>query len=97
MTTVCEQEYAVWTNCVPTVSHPRLDYPLVMSDDAAGTVSHVACALELTTDLLVDLSPSFTHQPHMLISFLSPHQHLLCIQKEKVMQATNSEDIKAAL
>ena len=43
-------------------------YPLVMSDDAAQTVYHVACALELTTDLLVDLSPFF-HPP-------APYAHL---------------------
>ncbi len=35
------------------------DYPLIMSDDAAQTVYHVACALELTTDLLVDLYTFF--------------------------------------
>ena len=31
------------------------NYPLLMSDDAGQTVYHVACALELATDLLVDL------------------------------------------
>ena len=35
------------------------NYPLVMSDDVAQTVYHVACALELTTDLLVDLYTFF--------------------------------------
>ena len=35
------------------------DYPLVMSDDVAQTVYHVACALELATDLLVDLYTFF--------------------------------------
>jgi hypothetical protein len=36
------------------------DYPLIMSDDAAQTVYHVACALQLTTDLLVDLYTFFS-------------------------------------
>jgi hypothetical protein len=35
------------------------DYPLIMSDDARQTVYHVACALELATDLLVDLYTFF--------------------------------------
>ncbi len=34
-------------------------YPLVMSDDPAQTVYHVACALELATDILVDLFTFF--------------------------------------
>jgi len=35
------------------------DYPLIMSDDASQTVYHIACALELATDLLVDLYTFF--------------------------------------
>ncbi len=35
------------------------NYPLIMSDDAGQTVYHVACALELATDLLVDLYTFF--------------------------------------
>ncbi len=35
------------------------DYPLILSDDVAQTVYHVACALELATDLLVDLYTFF--------------------------------------
>ncbi len=35
------------------------NYPLIMSDDARQTVYHVACALELATDLLVDLYTFF--------------------------------------
>jgi len=31
------------------------DYPLIMSGDAEQTVCHAACALELATDILVDL------------------------------------------
>jgi hypothetical protein len=35
---------------------PLAAYPLVLSDDASQTVYHVTCALELATDLLVDLA-----------------------------------------
>ncbi len=35
------------------------DYPLILSDDASQTVYHAACALELATDLLVDLYTFF--------------------------------------
>lgn len=35
------------------------DYPLIMSDDTSQTVYHIACALELATDLLVDLYTFF--------------------------------------
>jgi hypothetical protein len=41
---------------------PLAAYPLVMSDDAMQTVYHVTCALELATDLLVDLA-TFFHPP----------------------------------
>src|SRR2546425_9089755 len=34
-------------------------YPLIMSDDPRQTVYHAACALELATDLLVDLYTFF--------------------------------------
>ena len=30
-------------------------YPLMLSDDAAQTVYHAACAVELANDILVDL------------------------------------------
>jgi hypothetical protein len=36
-------------------SKPLTTYPLIMSDDAEQTVYHAACAIELATDLLVDL------------------------------------------
>jgi len=35
------------------------DYPLIMSDDLSQTVYHIACALELAGDLLVDLYTFF--------------------------------------
>jgi hypothetical protein len=31
------------------------EYPLILSDDAARCVYHAACAVELATDILVDL------------------------------------------
>ena len=36
-------------------SRPLAAYPLIMSDDTAQTVYHATCALELATDILVDL------------------------------------------
>jgi hypothetical protein len=35
-------------------------YPLIMGDDAKQTVYHVTCALELATDLMVDLYTFFS-------------------------------------
>jgi hypothetical protein len=39
----------------PYCSQPLTTYPLIMSDAAAQTVYHAACAVELATDILVDL------------------------------------------
>jgi hypothetical protein len=39
----------------PYCSQPLRSCPLIMSDDAAQTVYHAACAVELATDILVDL------------------------------------------
>ena len=39
----------------PYCSRPLRSYPLIMSDDAAQTVYHAACAVELATDILTDL------------------------------------------
>ncbi len=36
-------------------SQPLRAYPLILSDDAAQTVYHAACAVELATDILADL------------------------------------------
>lgn len=41
-------------------SRPLAAYPLVMNDDRKQTVYHVTCALELATDLLVDLATFFS-------------------------------------
>jgi hypothetical protein len=43
-------------------SWPLAAYPLVTSDDPKQSVYHVTCALELATDLLVDLA-TFFHPP----------------------------------
>ncbi len=49
------------------------DYPLLISDDAAQTVYHVACALELATDFLVDLYPFFPPVPYThLFTLIAP-------------------------
>src|SRR5712691_669389 len=39
---------------------PLAAYPLIMSDDAKQIVYHVTCALELATDLMVDLYTFFS-------------------------------------
>ncbi len=39
----------------PYCSQTLRAYPLIMSDDAAQTVYHATCAVELATDILVDL------------------------------------------
>ena len=51
-----------WRSGVTTARSRLSAYPLVMSDDAKQTVYHVTCALELATDLLVDLA-TFFHPP----------------------------------
>jgi len=46
-------------------------YPLIMSDNVDQTVYHATCALELATDLLVDLYTFFSppaHTPRCLFS-----------------------------
>ncbi len=45
-------------------SRPLAAYPLIMSDDRSQTVYHVTCALELVTDLLVDLATFFPEIRH---------------------------------
>ncbi len=35
------------------------EYPLIMSDDAEQTIYHAACALQLATEILVDLFTFF--------------------------------------
>jgi hypothetical protein len=55
-------------------------YPLIQSDDADQTVYHVACAIELATEILVDLYTFFSppapyHQLYILTApeAASPH------------------------
>lgn len=59
------------------------DYLLVMSDDPAQTVYHVACALQLATDLLVDLY-TFFHlpAPYACLFTLTPKEHKCSKSKE---------------
>jgi hypothetical protein len=47
----------------PYCCKPLRSYPLILADDAAQTVYHVACALELATDILVDLFTFFSPPP----------------------------------
>jgi len=43
----------------PYCSQAFAEYPLIMSDDPAQTVYHAACALQLATEILVDLFTFF--------------------------------------
>jgi hypothetical protein len=43
-------------------SRPLAAYPLIMGNERSQAVYHVTCALELATDLLVDLA-TFFHPP----------------------------------
>ena len=43
----------------PYCSRPLAAYPLIMADERSQAVYHVTCALELATDLLVDLATFF--------------------------------------
>ena len=47
----------------PYCCKPLRAYPLILADDAVQTVYHAACALELATDILVDLSTFFSPPP----------------------------------
>jgi hypothetical protein len=50
-------------------------YPLIMSDDPGQTVYHVGCALELATDILVDLYTFFRPPaPYEPLFTLTPPQ-----------------------
>ena len=46
----------------PYCSQTLAAYPLIMSDDAAQTVYHITCALQLATDIIVDVD-TFFHPP----------------------------------
>ena len=78
-------------------SRPLAAYPLIMSDDTRQTVYHVTCALELATDLLVDLA-TFFHPPvpHQPLYVLTPPEaasarmpHSERVQTEGVTHAVN--------
>jgi hypothetical protein len=43
----------------PYCSKPLRMYPLILSDDAEPSVYHAACALQLATEILVDLYTFF--------------------------------------
>lgn len=73
------------------------EYPLILSDDPAQTVYHAACALQLATEILVDLFTFFHRQYPVSGSLRSPGRHPLHIEKEAAMQSTDLEEIKAAL
>ena len=43
----------------PSCHKPLSEYPLLLSDEAEPSVYHVACALQLATEILVDLFTFF--------------------------------------
>ncbi len=61
-------------------SKPLTDYPLIMSDDAQQTVYHAACAVQLATEIMVDLftflSPPapYTRLFVLEVTNAAPHQ-----------------------
>ncbi len=63
-------------------------YPLIMSNDAKQTVYHVTCALELATDIMVDLYTFFNppapyHRLYVLTAPLATSlQTRACERKE---------------
>ncbi len=40
-------------------SKPLNEYPLIMSDNAEQTIYHAACAIQLATDIMVDVYTFF--------------------------------------
>ena len=57
-------------------SRPLAVYPLLMSDDAEPSVYHVPCALQLATDLLVDLYTFFSPPAPYVSLFTLTADHL---------------------
>ena len=55
-------------------------YPLIMSDDPKQTVYHVACAVQLATDILVDVYTFFCPPPPydrlFVLTALAPNPQL---------------------
>jgi len=50
-------------------------YPLIMSDDAKQTVYHAACAVQLATDIMVDVYTFFCPPaPYSRLFVLTPSQ-----------------------
>mgnify|MGYP001386900342 CR=1 FL=1 len=82
-------------------------YPLIMGDDAKQTVYHVACALELATDLMVDLytffSPPAPYPPLFVLTVPNAASARMLrgeqVQTEGVTHAVNQHeaDQKGAL
>jgi hypothetical protein len=61
----------------PYCSQPLGSYPLILSNGAAQTVYHAACAVELATTSWSISSPSSVHRPHMSDCLYSPPPMML--------------------
>jgi hypothetical protein len=74
----------VWSlnECCPYCGKAFAEYPLIMSDDASQTVYHAACALQLATEVLVDV-----------FTFLCPPApyHRLFVLKTNVNERTDTQ------
>lgn len=68
----------------PSCSKAFAAYPLIMSDDAKQTVSHISCALELAVDILVDLDTFFRPPP--------PHPPLYVLTAPPMAQRSPGTD-----
>ena len=67
-------------------------YPLIMSDDAKQTVYHVTCALELATDLMVDLytffSPPAPYPPLFVLTTLDAASAMMACGEREIGRAS---------
>lgn len=60
----------------PYCSKTLAAYPLIMSGDATQTVYHITCALEIATDIIVDVDTFFRPPaPYVrLFTLIADHQ-----------------------
>jgi hypothetical protein len=66
-------------------SQALAEYPLIMSDDAEQTVYHAACAVELATDILVDLFTFLRPPP--------PYTRLFVLSTPEAILDTSTEGV----
>ncbi len=62
----------------PYCSKTLAAYQLIMSDDAKQTVDHITCALELATDIIVDVD-TFFRPPAPYVRLKAPRTALFTL------------------